>query len=236
MPLITNQTAYYKLDEASGNAADATGNGNTLVNTGTVGYVAGKINNGVDFTNTAGKHLKVESNLGLTSTSSSTVNFWVKYDTNTGYLIDWFTQSGAQRRYIIYFDGTQHFRTYFQAVDNPAIGPALSSSTWYMCTLVITTGSSALFYINATSYGSPGGMSNGGGALNRFSIGGAGDSDGAPADAIFDEVGVWDRALSGSEITELYNAGAGTQYPYAPAFFARSNMRPNGAVMRAATI
>ena len=29
-----------------------------------------------------------------------------------------------------------------------------------------------------------------------------------------DEAGIWSRALSGTEITELYNAGAGITYPF----------------------
>lgn len=236
MALLTSISAYYKLDESSGDAADATGNGKTLTNTGTLGYTTGKINNGANFDGTATKHLKVNDNLGLTSTSSSSVNFWVKYTTNTGYIIDWFTQSGAQRRYIIYFDGTNHFRTYFSNNDNPAIGPALSSGTWYMATLTISSGSSAIFYVNATSYGSPGSMSSAGGAVDRFSIGGAGDSDGAPCNCVLDEVGVWAQALSAGDITSLYNGGAGFQYPFSsPVFTKVVNLAMQQAVRRASS-
>ena len=32
-------------------------------------------------------------------------------------------------------------------------------------------------------------------------------------DGIIDEVGVWEKELSSSEVTELYNSGAGKQYP-----------------------
>jgi len=30
---------------------------------------------------------------------------------------------------------------------------------------------------------------------------------------IIDEVGIWDRVLTSTEITELYNSGVGKQYP-----------------------
>ena len=33
-------------------------------------------------------------------------------------------------------------------------------------------------------------------------------------DGIMDEVGIWNRVLSDSEITELYNGGAGLTYPF----------------------
>ena len=33
-------------------------------------------------------------------------------------------------------------------------------------------------------------------------------------DGLIDEVGVWNRALSGSEVAELYNGGSGDPYPF----------------------
>ena len=33
-------------------------------------------------------------------------------------------------------------------------------------------------------------------------------------DGLMDEVGIWTRALSGAEISELYNSGSGLQYPF----------------------
>ena len=46
MALLTNIVAYWKMDEASGNPVDATGNAFTLTNTNIVTYPTGKINNG----------------------------------------------------------------------------------------------------------------------------------------------------------------------------------------------
>jgi len=43
-----------------------------------------------------------------------------------------------------------------------------------------------------------------------------------------DEVGFWNRALSGTEITELYNNGRGLTYP-----FIKNSVRVGGAVMEA---
>jgi len=33
-------------------------------------------------------------------------------------------------------------------------------------------------------------------------------------DGVIDELGIWDRVLSASEVTELYNSGSGFQYPF----------------------
>jgi hypothetical protein len=48
--LLTNLYAYYKLDEASGNALDASGNGRTLTNYGNpIGTTTGVINTSRNF-------------------------------------------------------------------------------------------------------------------------------------------------------------------------------------------
>jgi hypothetical protein len=33
-------------------------------------------------------------------------------------------------------------------------------------------------------------------------------------DGMIDEIGVWSRALTSGEVTQLYNSGAGLQYPF----------------------
>ena len=52
--------------------------------------------------------------------------------------------------------------------------------------------------------------------------------DGAyPFAGVLDEVGIWDRALTGAEVTELYNVGAGKQYVApAPTIVTNSNTFP----------
>ena len=42
---------------------------------------------------------------------------------------------------------------------------------------------------------------------------GYGNSGTWPFNGIIDEVGLWDRALSSTEVTELYNSGSAKQYP-----------------------
>jgi hypothetical protein len=44
----------------------------------------------------------------------------------------------------------------------------------------------------------------------------AAGSDRYNFDGIIDEVGIWDKVLSQAEVTELYNGGAGLQYPFVP--------------------
>ncbi len=81
MALTDNLVAYWKLDEASGNAADATGNGFTLTNTNTVGFAAALINNGADYgTANTNKYLRLSNDLGITG-GDITISTWVKMRT-----------------------------------------------------------------------------------------------------------------------------------------------------------
>ena len=52
-------------------------------------------------------------------------------------------------------------------------------------------------------------------ALTRDGIGVGADKDGLNAFNIqVDEIGIWTQALSTTDITQLYNGGAGLQYPF----------------------
>ena len=104
MALIPTK-AYYKLDESSGNAADATGNGYTLTNNGTTTYTTGKINNGGDFgASNSTKSFSIDSAtpLGLTTTDISTafsVACWMNQTTSvaTVYPLTILCKNGSSR-------------------------------------------------------------------------------------------------------------------------------------------
>lgn len=79
---LTDGTAYWKLDESSGNAADATGNSNTLTNNNTVTYgpTSGIINNGALFVAATSQTLSIinASQTGLNVTGDYSWSFWLK--------------------------------------------------------------------------------------------------------------------------------------------------------------
>lgn len=204
---------YYKLDESSGNPSDSSSNAKTLTNTGTVAYTPGKINNSAVF-NSSNKRLgRTTDNMGYTTTSSNTWSFWVNPTTLSGYMFDNYTQSGGQRRAIVYIDGSaSKFRTWLSGTDNAAVGPTIATGNWYHVALVNSAGTYTL-YVNGVSYGTQGSGTSGG-ALDQFAFGAASDSWGANANAKFDEVSVWSRALSSGEIANLYNSAQGIQYPF----------------------
>jgi len=211
MALVDNLVAYYKLDESSGNATDATGNGNTLTNTGTTPYTAAKINNGADFNRTNNRRLGISSNLSFSWSGDYSWSFWVNMNSfvNSEYLLDHVTTTGSSRRAIFYTNADAKFRIF--ASGNEAISSATySTGTWYHI-VGVKSGSDWTLYVNNTSVATTT-SSTVSYTANALSLGCAYDGFGANANATIDEVGFWNKALSADERTLLYNSGNGLSY------------------------
>ena len=223
MALTDNLVAYYKLDESSGNAADSSGGGFTLTNTNTVAYSAGKINNAADGgASNTNKSLQVSNNLGFTDTTDGTWSQWVNVTTAptenqqlcfTHHYID-----AGKGRFWMYgmFGGVFKIRLY-QDSSSPAVldvAQTLTTGTWYHIVVTYLNSSNlTTVYVNGSSIGTVNFGTRNAQTGNFFCIlnfnGGT-----LPFKGLVDEVGVWTRVLSGTEITSLYNGGAGLQYPF----------------------
>jgi len=211
MAILDNIKAAWKLDESSGNAADSSGNGFTLTNNGTTAYSTGKINNGAVFNNTVGKNLDYAGNLGFAGGGTRTWMAWVNVSSfaATGYILDNTTTTTSDRRFILYSENDSKIHMY--ANGNEVLTPALSTSTWYHC-VVTQNGSTWELFYNGVSQGTTaeGAASN---SDNSFRIGESYAGGGA-GKSTNDMVTIWDRVLTGTEITNLYNSGVGIQYPF----------------------
>ena len=225
MALSDNLVSYWKLDESSGNAADSVGS-NTLTNENSVGYAAALINNGADFgTANTNKSLYSANNLAL-SGSHYTFSCWVKLSTEL-------TTVGGLYMFLESFDDTNIYTAiYYRNVSGETraggwrnggvnglteYATALGTTNWHF--LVVTyDGTNVTFYLDNVQRGTPAAASgnNPGAYINSIEIG----ADGASGDnrwyssTIIDECGVWSRDLTTTEISQLYNGGAGLQYPF----------------------
>jgi hypothetical protein len=105
---------------------------------------------------------------------------------------------------------------------------ALSINTWYNITLTKTQNNQPIMHVNG-SIVTPTITNYGGGTINPvYSFGaytystpciGAYIYNNASSKALYgssttDEIGIWNRQLTSTEITELYNSGSGKFYPY----------------------
>lgn len=218
MAILDNIRAAWSLDESSGNAADSSGNGNTLTNNGTVTYTTGKINNGALFNHTTGKNLDFAGNLGFAGGGTRTWEAWVNCSSfaTDGYVLDNTTTTAgsgsANRRFILYTGSDSKIHMF--ANGNEVLTGTLSTSTWYHC-IVTQNGTTWELFLNGTSQGttSIGALSY---TDDSFVIGESAFG-GGPGRSTNDIVTIWDRVLTGTEITNQYNGGTGRQYPFGAA-------------------
>ena len=90
----------------------------------------------------------------------------------------------------------------------------LSTGTWYMLSFTYSNTAGGVVYVNGASDGTfaAGNPLNTNG--NQFFIGYQQTYSNRYFNGAIDEVGVWSRALSSTEIAALYNSGSGLQYPF----------------------
>lgn len=224
MALATNLVAHWKLDEASGNAADATGNGNTLTNNNTVGYAAGKLGNCADFgTANTNKSLSIASNLGITG-GNITISAWVKMRTEISsgrQMLSPVVGGGTNNvEYHIRYDYNAGTRKVSFVRDKNGSGEqqldytiTLGTSNWYHVAMTYD-GTNIRGYINGTLVGTTAASGNGGTTLAAGTrIGTWLDGSTYAASIYQDEVDVWSRALSDDEILQVNNSNRANAYP-----------------------
>jgi hypothetical protein len=224
--LTDNLAGYWKLDESSGNASDSSGNATALTNTGTLTYTAAKINNGTNH-DTTSKYLSVADPAPLRITSDFSICLWMNRS-GTGYFVSKYDAGGANNRnYLFGYGGDSGAEGLFLYVssnntDLTVKGSGVTIGTGafhYVCVVYTAAAGSADFYVDGaqsgtTQTGYPTSVFN---SAAPFGIGvffSSGTPFGFP-NAVLDEIGVWSRALSGAEISTLYNGSAGCQHNFA---------------------
>lgn len=209
--------SYWKLDESSGNASDSVGS-NTLTNNGTSTYTTSKINNGIDFgASNSTKSAKFAGNLGIAGTGDLTISCWVKLNTEIGSGTYDFATHRSQLTADRYINLAYEYNSGTRRLKINAAGTAityeqtLGTSNWYH--LVVTRSSSNIvMYMNGSSVAT-GSQGSAGASSDYFALGYDGGAS-EYSSSIQDEVGIWNRALTSTEVTALYNDGDGLQYPF----------------------
>lgn len=214
---------YWKLDEASGNALDELElyNG-TLENTPTQN-VTGKLNKCYTFASSSSESIDIGSNAALRPQSGLSISFWIKTSTtDNGMIVSNYGLTGSGPYYTWGYEigmianGYIYFDTY-QGSNGSGCGTNTSiniaDNNWHfvVCTY---DNSFAKIYIDgelsATS-------STGSGLIyyqtSSFAVacrtGGGNYFNGS-----LDEIGLWGRSLTDTEVTTLYNSTTGITYPF----------------------
>lgn len=209
--LLNGLLAYWNLDTTSW--LDSSGGGNTLTSVNSVSLVAGKIGNCAEFDGT--------NYFSLGALSSVNNSFSIG---------GWFNASDlSQNDYSVFFGMVPllNFQLYLSSAGQVAYALYGASPTGYNTDNFVdidewhhyvATGDSSTSELNLYLDGLLIYTSSDANSVNA--IWGADATIGMEHDSVYniygkiDEVGIWDRALSGAEITSLYNAGTGKTYPF----------------------
>jgi trimeric autotransporter adhesin len=217
-PLLTSLVAYWKLDEASGTRADATGRGNNLTDNNTVTQAAGKVGSAAQFTAANSEYLRVADNADIsTGNVDFTLACWLQLATKGARrgAVAKDNNAGAGVEYELEYENTTdriRWRVRGETLNADVLGSP-AAGTWYFVVAWHDSAQAKRFV-----------QVNDGTANSAAQI--TPPADGAAAldigrweagfywDGLIDEVGFWKRVLTAAERTTLYNGGAGRTYPF----------------------
>lgn len=218
--ITSGLVGWWKFDEGAGTSAtDSSGSGNTGTLNGSVTWVTGKIQKGVEFNGSKGNYVSVADSTSLDITGAVTIAAWVYIDTqppgssNGAFPRILQKDTTANHAYGLWIDSTGGNTT------KPTIRVRISSTnydlrsdnnlslqTWHHV-VGVREGAALRLYVNGTldkentSAATTGSLDNTGQLQMSESTG---NSDGC-LDGILDDVRVYNRALSASDVTELFN-------------------------------
>ena len=223
-PLLDTLIGYWKLDEATGTRFDSHGT-NHLADVNGVGQAAGQLGNAALFSTANATVLShaPNSDLGLGTNTPFTFSCWVYLNSKAdyeGFILKRVTPQGINTEYQLYYSVlTDRFRfgitdgTHIGNVEADSLGPP-APNTWYFITFWHDPDSqTACIQVNN---GPPDSMLWPYGTqptAGPFSLGQA-----VPGfyflDGRMDSVGFWKRVLTPAERADLFNNGAGKEYPF----------------------
>lgn len=222
--LNTGLVSYWKLDESSGNAVDSVGI-NTLTNNNGVTYSAGKINNGANFASASSQFLSITdaSQSGLDITGDMSFACWLKCS-NTNQFVSKSLSTGNQNSWQARVTPTSSFEV-FTSADGSTVKTATFSTavftinTWHHVVITYTASAHSIeMFVDGSSIGTVNNSANVASSLfdssSDFRLGLGNPGGGEYLNGSMDEVGIWNKVLTSTEVTTLYNSGNGVQYNF----------------------
>lgn len=217
MALADNLSVYYKLADT----ADSVGS-NTLTNAGSSTFDSGKIGNAVTL-NGSSQYLYAASNSAFDFTSTMSISCWIKCTGGAGTTRTIISKPIGSTwvptyfRYIIRIENSNELYFYLsssQVATTSTSGSFGADSTWkhVVCTY---DGTTQKVYVDGTLSAQNTVTTAISTSSEPFVIGSRNASAaGEYFTGQIDELGLWSRAITSDEVTQLYNSGNGRTYPF----------------------
>lgn len=241
MALIDNVLLHYKFNS---DATDEHGSLD-LTEVNSPAYASALLGNGIDFELGSSQYAYESTNAAsinsaFSGTGEWTMAFWFKPESHTSSasLAGRWHATNAYKQIGTDLLNTGVLRAYVYTTSSVVVtGPTLSDGTWYHVVVwrSIADGKLYLRIDDTTTYSATlSGATNiqsVGGVTTPFTVGARSDASNY-ADGLMDSLTIWTRAITGSEITALYNSGSGFDYPFStggssfePIYMARQQAR-----------
>ena len=198
--------AYYKLD---GNSNDSVGSDNGTDTSITYGSAYGKINQGASFNGSSSIYLS--SNLG--SFTDITVACWIKTSQTTqGRFVE--ISNGPTAFEVDVISNKARSTVYTGSIYNCLGTSTINDNNWHLI-VAVRDGSNSKIYVD-------GSLETTVSCATTTIIGIAAYTcfgrhftvTSVNYNGYLDEIGIWSRALSADEVSQLFNSGRGLSYPF----------------------
>jgi hypothetical protein len=213
MALTDNLLYYYKFQ---GNSTDSVGSNNGSDTSITYSTGNGKIDQGAGFNGST-------SQIAYSTTSSLstalTFSMWLKptsVTTRQGVFAKTDGVSNATTSWVQELTAGSKMSLNISNGSTSVSGlstTSLTANAWNFVT-VTYDGANIIWYLNGSSDGTTACTLTINNITQATILGQFGSYNLLPYGGAIDEFGVWNRAISGSEVTQLYNGGAGLTYPF----------------------
>jgi hypothetical protein len=214
--LASGLVAYWNFNEDTGSTVyDDTGRGNLGTFNGTTGsqWTAGKIGYALSFNGT-NNYVSLPT-AGVAPSSGLTIAAWINPSTVSvnSSLYGFGPKSGCNPSGQYLSVNSSGKVTYlFGCGGTLTSSTTLTAGTWYHVALTVDSSKNATIYINGSAVAGPTNESSGQSVTTGNDLIGVEWAAGSLAqyfNGIIDEVGVWNVVLTGTQISTLYNSGAG---------------------------
>lgn len=225
MALTTSLISYYKFDENSGTTVgDSVGTNTGTYNGSGTAWTTGIINSGGNFVQANSNSVHIPGFNNIITYSAISVQAWVKFasfPSDSRIVANSHTDSDSKgiQLYTANSGGIQRLR-FDVGLGSPirgeSTGGGISTGTMYHV-IGVYDGATVTIYINNVQ----GSSNSGSGTITASAldlwISGNPAYSGDYVNGVIDEVAIWNRALTSTEVSQLYNSGAGLQYPFTSA-------------------
>ena len=216
--LTTDLTGYWNLDEASGDAIDSFVS-NDLTENGTVGTTTGIINDARGAYTSSNYFNNNSLITTFDARGSYSVSFWIKKPTTVvndyEHIFTLGTSSpNTQLKTYIRNGGVANQMTFALVSGGSGVSylRVLSTTDWTHYVLTMLNGYLKIYENGTLVYTTA--QANANTTTGRFWLGFSDEGLSTGFSGNLDEFGVWEKTLTQSEVTELYNSGSGLAYPF----------------------